>query len=114
MSPDTRAEAKKKLSKITVKIGYPDKWRDYSALTGAQRRPRRQPAARRPSSSTSATSTRTGGPVDKGEWLMTPQTVNAYYNSTDQRDHVPGRHPAPPFFDMTRGRRGELRRHRRR
>ena len=37
---------------------------------------------------------RTGGPVDKGEWLMTPQTVNAYYNSDHQRDHLPGRHPA--------------------
>ena len=53
------------------------------------------------SSSTSATSTRTGGPVDKGEWLMTPQTVNAYYNPTTNEITFPAAILRPPFFDMT-------------
>ena len=99
MSPGTRAEAKKKLSKITVKIGYPDKWRDYSALTvksddlvgnvirGAEFETQRQIA-------------RAGGPVDRGEWLMTPQTVNAYYNPTTNEITFPAAILRPPFFDM--------------
>ena len=98
MSPATRAEAKKKLAKITVKIGYPDKWRDYSAyavrsddlvgnvMRGQEFELQRQIA-------------RTGGPVDKGEWLMTPQTVNAYYNSTTNEITFPAAILRPPFFD---------------
>jgi predicted metalloendopeptidase len=100
MSADTRAEAKKKLSKITVKIGYPDKWRDYSAfavkgddlvgnvMRGAEFELNRNIA-------------RSGGPVDKGEWLMTPQTVNAYYNPTTNEITFPAAILRPPFFDMT-------------
>ena len=55
---------------------------------------------------------RTGGPVDKGEWLMTPQTVNAYYNPTTNEITFPGRHPAAAVLRHERRRRGELRRHR--
>ena len=73
-----------------MKIGYPDKWRDYGTLdvrsddlVGNLLRAAEFEHQRHV--------TRTGGPVDKGEWLMTPQTVNAYYNSAHQRDHVPGR-----------------------
>ena len=100
MSPATRAEAKKKLSKITVKIGYPDKWRDYTAysvkaddlvgnlIRGAAFEEDRQIQ-------------RAGGPVDKGEWLMTPQTVNAYYNPTTNEITFPAAILRPPFFDMT-------------
>jgi predicted metalloendopeptidase len=100
MSPVTRAEAKKKLSKITVKIGYPDQWRDYTALTvrsddlignllrGAEFQHNRYVA-------------RTGGPVDKGEWLMTPQTVNAYYNSTTNEITFPAAILRWPFFDKS-------------
>jgi endothelin-converting enzyme len=100
MSPQTRAAAKTKLSKITVKIGYPDKWRDYSSLTirnddlignllrSAEFRHQRLVA-------------RTGGPVDKGEWLMTPQTVNAYYNPTTNEITFPAAILRWPFFDMT-------------
>jgi putative endopeptidase len=99
MSPATKAEAKKKLAKITVKIGYPDKWRDYSALTvkrddlvgnvmrGAEFETRRQVA-------------RAGGPVDRAEWLMTPQTVNAYYNPTTNEITFPAAILRPPFFDV--------------
>jgi predicted metalloendopeptidase len=99
MSPETRAAAKKKLAKITVKIGYPDTWRDYSAFTvknddlvgnqlrGAEFETNRQ-------------ITRSGGAVDKGEWLMTPQTVNAYYNPTTNEITFPAAILRPPFFDM--------------
>ena len=88
-----------KLSKITVKIGYPDAWRDYSAFMvrnddlvgnvqrGAEFEIKRLIA-------------RAGGPVDKGEWLMTPQTVNAYYNSTTNEITFPAAILRPPFFDM--------------
>jgi len=100
MSPATRAEAKKKLAKITVKIGYPDKWRDYSTLAvksddlvgnllrAAEFEHQRYVA-------------RTGGPVDKGEWLMTPQTVNAYYNSTTNEITFPAAILRWPFYDVT-------------
>jgi putative endopeptidase len=99
MSAATKAEAKKKLSKITVKIGYPDKWRDYSAfevkpgdlvgnvMRGAQFELNRNIA-------------RAGGQVDKSEWLMTPQTVNAYYNPTTNEITFPAAILRPPFFDM--------------
>jgi predicted metalloendopeptidase len=100
MSAATKAEAKKKLSKVTVKIGYPDKWRDYSSyavrgddlvgnvLKGYEFELRRQIA-------------RTGGPVDRSEWLMTPQTVNAYYSPTTNEITFPAAILRPPFFDMT-------------
>ena len=54
-----------------------------------------------------------GKPVDRDEWHMTPQTVNAYYNPQHERDRVPGRDPAAAVLQSRRGRRGELRRHRR-
>jgi len=99
MSPATKAEAKKKLAKITVKIAYPDKWRDYTAfkvrsddlvgnvMRGAEFENQRQTA-------------RAGGPVDKGEWLMTPQTVNAYYLPSTNEITFPAAILRPPFFDM--------------
>ena len=100
MSAATRAEAKKKLSKITVKIGYPDKWRDYGAfvvkkddLIGNLMRASEFEANRQ--------ITRSGGPVDKGEWLMTPQTVNAYYNPATNEITFPAAILRPPFFDPT-------------
>jgi len=98
MSPATKAEAKKKLAKITVKIGYPDKWRDYSSylvkgddLVGNVIRGQAFELQRNIA--------RAGGPVDKGEWLMTPQTVNAYYNPTTNEITFPAAILRPPFFD---------------
>jgi predicted metalloendopeptidase len=100
MSAATRAEAKSKLSKITVKIGYPDKWRDYASydvraddlvgnmLRGSEYQVNRYIA-------------RAGGPVDKGEWHMTPQTVNAYYSPSTNEITFPAAILRPPFFDMT-------------
>ncbi|HEX6637919.1 MAG TPA: hypothetical protein VF033_09710, partial [Steroidobacteraceae bacterium] len=81
MSPATRAEARKKLAKITVKIGYPDKWRDYGTLS-IKRDDLVGNLLRASEFQHHRYVARTGGPVDKGEWLMTPQTVNAYYNPT--------------------------------
>ena len=100
MSPETRAEAKKKLSKITVKIGYPDKWRDYSALT-VRSDDLVGNLLRAAEFQHNRFVTRTGGPVDKGEWLMTPQTVNAYYNSATNEITFPAAILRWPFFDMT-------------
>ena len=98
MSPATKAKAEEKLSKLTVKVGYPAKWRDYSALRIAAddlhgdveranafdwaRQVRRLPE-----------------PVDRSEWDMTPQTVNAYYNPLLNEIVFPAAILQPPFFD---------------
>jgi endothelin-converting enzyme len=99
MSPATRAEAKKKLSMITVKIGYPDKWRDYSALS-VRSDDLVGNLLRASEFQHQRYVTRTGGPVDKGEWLMTPQTVNAYYNPTTNEITFPAAILRWPFYDM--------------
>ncbi|MEO8115425.1 MAG: M13-type metalloendopeptidase, partial [Phenylobacterium sp.] len=98
MGADTKAKAMEKLAKFTVKIGYPVKWRDYGAvairaddsygnvvLAGAADW-RRDVA-------------RLNGPVDKTEWGMTPQTVNAYYNSVNNEIVFPAAILQAPFFD---------------
>jgi len=99
MSPATRTEAKKKLSKITVKIGYPDHWRDYSALT-VRSDDLIGNLLRASEFQHNRYVNRTGGPVDKGEWLMTPQTVNAYYNSTTNEITFPAAILRWPFYDV--------------
>jgi putative endopeptidase len=98
MSPATRAEAKKKLSKITVKIGYPDAWRDYSALI-VKSGDLVGNLMRAAEFETNRQIKRSGGPVDKGEWLMTPQTVNAYYSPATNEITFPAAILRPPFFD---------------
>jgi predicted metalloendopeptidase len=100
MSPQTRAEAKTKLSKITVKIGYPDKWRDYSTLT-VRSDDLIGNLLRASEFQHQRFVKRTGGPVDKGEWLMTPQTVNAYYSPTTNEITFPAAILRWPFFDMS-------------
>jgi putative endopeptidase len=98
MSPETKEQAQAKLKGFTVKIGYPDKWRDYSALEvkpgdlvgNAERAGRFEWDFRR---------NRLGGQVDKAEWGMTPQTVNAYYNSVKNEIVFPAAILQPPFFD---------------
>ena len=98
MSDETQAAALEKLAKFTVKIGYPDKWRDYSALEV------------RPDDLFGNTEragqfqwqyqlNRLNDPVDKDEWGMTPQTVNAYYNSANNEIVFPAAILQPPFFD---------------
>ena len=98
MSPATRVQAQDKLAKFTVKIGYPDKWRDYSALeirpddlAGNQLR-----AAR---FAYDDMVSRLGQPVDRERWAMTPQTVNAYYNASNNEIVFPAAILQPPFFN---------------
>jgi putative endopeptidase len=99
MSADTRAEAKKKLAKMTVKIGYPDTWRDYGLLQ-IRRDDLVGNLLRAAQFNHDRLVRRSGGPVDKGEWLMTPQTVNAYYNPTTNEITFPAAILRWPFFDM--------------
>ncbi|WP_280277352.1 M13 family metallopeptidase, partial [Nocardia wallacei] len=99
MGPDTRKAALAKLEKFTPKIGYPDRWRDYSAvridpadLVGNYRRGYAAEHDR--------DLNKLGGPVDRDEWFMTPQTVNAYYNPGMNEIVFPAAILQPPFFDM--------------
>jgi putative endopeptidase len=99
MSPATKKEAHAKLAKYGVKIGYPDAWRDYSALEiragdalgnsdrAAAFEYRRQVV-------------RVGAKVDRSEWGMTPQTVNAYYNGNKNEIVFPAAILQPPFFNV--------------
>lgn len=99
MSDSTKQKALEKLNAFTVKVGYPDKWKDYTTLEikndsyweNMVRASRWQLADEMD---------RIGKPVDKSEWLMTPQTVNAYYNPTTNEICFPAGILQPPFFDM--------------
>ncbi len=99
MGPATRAEALAKLEAFTPKIGYPDRWRDYTALQveagdllGNVKRASAFEAERNLA--------KLGGPVDRTEWFMTPQTVNAYYNPGMNEIVFPAAILQPPFFDV--------------
>jgi predicted metalloendopeptidase len=98
MSEATKAEARDKLSKLAVKIGYPTKWKDYSKLVvdrddlvGNELRSAQVEYQRAVD--------RLGKPVDREEWFTTPQTVNAYYNPTRNDITFPAAILQPPFFD---------------
>ncbi len=97
MSAETKVKAKEKLHAVMNKIGYPDKWRDYSKLEivrgdalGNQMRAREFEQAR--------DLAKIGKPVDKGEWMMTPPTVNAYYDPQMNNVNFPAGYFQPPFF----------------
>ncbi|HEX5521175.1 MAG TPA: M13 family metallopeptidase, partial [Longimicrobiaceae bacterium] len=99
MGPETKAEAREKLARFNVKIGYPDQWRDYSALevragdlAGNVMRAREFGYNRMIG--------RLGKPIDRSEWGMTPQTVNAYYSSTMNEIVFPAAILQPPFFNL--------------
>jgi putative endopeptidase len=98
MSPETRRQALEKLSSLSLKIGYPDKWRDYSSyrvvrnsyfenIAGASTFDFRRRLAQ------------IGKPVDRTEWDMTPPTVNAYYDPEKNEIVFPAGILQPPFFD---------------
>jgi putative endopeptidase len=98
MSPETKKQALDKVSKFTVKIGYPDKWRDYSSLKvikndyfGNQQRATAFEYNRQIN--------KLGKAVDRTEWGMTPQTVNAYYNPPLNEIVFPAAILQPPFYD---------------
>ena len=97
MSAETKIKAKDKLHAVMNKIGYPDKWRDYSKLDivagdalGNQIRAHEFETAR--------DLAKIGKPVDKGEWQMTPPTVNAYYDPHQNNVNFPAGYFQPPFF----------------
>jgi putative endopeptidase len=97
MSAETKVKAKEKLHTVMNKVGYPDKWRDYSTLKivrgdalGNQERVREFDHAR--------FMAKIGKPVDKGEWYMSPPTVNAYYDAQENNVNFPAGYFQPPFF----------------
>jgi len=99
MTDTTKAEAQEKLAKFTTKIGYPDDWKDYSALevraddiVGNVQRSRRVEHNREMD--------KLGAPIDRGEWFMTPYTVNAYYNPPMNEIVFPAAILQPPFFNV--------------
>ena len=98
MGPQTRARAQEKLSKFNVKIGYPDRWRDYSALRIADDDLYGN-VKRAVAFNWDYRARRLGQPVDRGEWGMTPPTINAYYSSTKNEIVFPAAILQPPFFD---------------
>ncbi|MET4075036.1 M13 family metallopeptidase [Hymenobacter sp. UYCo722] len=98
MSAATKAEALKKLNAFTVKIGYPDKWKDYSALTINRASYLNNLLASREWASRDELN-HFGKPIDRGEWGMTPPTVNAYYNPAMNEIVFPAGILQPPFYD---------------
>jgi predicted metalloendopeptidase len=98
MTPDTRLRALAKLDKFTPKIGYPAKWRDYSNLV-IERDDLYGNYRRGYAVSSERELAKLGGPVDRDEWFMTPQTVNAYYNPGMNEIVFPAAILQPPFFD---------------
>jgi endothelin-converting enzyme/putative endopeptidase len=101
MTPDTKAKALAKLEAIANKIGYPDKWRDYSALD-IERGDALGNVLRAQGFEFRRQLAKIGKPVDRGEWYMPPPTVNAYYSSRYNDINFPAGILQPPFYDATR------------
>ncbi|MBE1298623.1 MAG: peptidase M13 [Alteromonadaceae bacterium] len=99
MTDATKAEALDKLSKFTPKIGYPDKWKDYSLLT-VDADDLFGNLMRSADAQYHQMLEKQNGPVQKHEWAMTPQTVNAYYNPPMNEIVFPAAILQPPFFNM--------------
>jgi putative endopeptidase len=99
MGPETRQRALDKLSKFTPKIGYPTKWRDYGKLE-IVRGDALGNARRANQFEFDYDIAKLGKPVDRTEWFMTPQTVNAYYSPPSNEIVFPAAILQPPFFDM--------------
>ncbi|MBO5541577.1 MAG: M13 family metallopeptidase [Muribaculaceae bacterium] len=100
MSDTTKVNALVKLNSFTVKIGYPDKWRDYSGLQVDPDKSLYENIKAATIYETRRNLDKHGKPVDKDEWGMTPQTVNAYYNPTTNEICFPAAILQPPFFDV--------------
>ncbi|HEY1332811.1 MAG TPA: M13 family metallopeptidase, partial [Myxococcaceae bacterium] len=98
MSPSTRTRAAEKLKAMANKIGYPDRWRDYSSIELA-RDDFRGNVTRAVQFETARLLAKIGKPVDRGEWDMTPQTVNAYYSPSMNEMNFPAGILQPPLYD---------------
>lgn len=99
MSDSTKANARKKLAAFTVKIGYPDKWKDYSSLAIDKEKSLYSNFKQVQKWNKDDIMSKWGKPVDKTEWGMTPQTVNAYYNPMANEIVFPAAILQAPFFD---------------
>ncbi len=97
MTDSTKQYAQKKLDGLMIKVGYPDKWRDYSSVE-IDKGPFILNVARSVSFEVRRNLDKLGTPVDRTEWFMTPQTVNAYYNPTNNEIVFPAAILQPPFF----------------
>ena len=100
MSDATKARAHEKLATFTVKIGYPDKWKDYSEITIDPTKSYAENVYNASVWYTQDNYKKLGKPVDKEEWHMTPQTVNAYYNPTTNEICFPAGILQAPYFDL--------------
>ena len=98
MTPETKLNAIKKLMAFKVKIGYPDKWKDYSSMEVDPKLSYYENMHNVSMWHQRDIYSKWGKPVDKTEWGMTPQTVNAYYSPLAKRDSVPGCHTSGPVL----------------
>jgi putative endopeptidase len=98
MAPETKAKAVTKLASFRPKIGYPEQWRDYSALR-VDRADLVGNVARAAQHEFNRNKAKLGRPLDRGEWFMTPMTINAYANPTMNEIVFPAAILQPPFFD---------------
>ncbi|WP_335966857.1 M13 family metallopeptidase [Galbibacter sp. PAP.153] len=104
MDEATKKKAIEKIEKTTIKVGYPDKWKDYSALevnTTQEKGSYFQNGLNVAQWNFNRTIDKLGKPVDKSEWYMSPQTVNAYYNPSYNEIVFPAAILQPPFFNFT-------------
>lgn len=101
MSPDTKAKAQEKLASFTVKIGYPDTWKDYSGIIVNPEKSFAENVFNASIWYTQDNLSKLSKPVDPTEWHMTPQTVNAYYNPTTNEICFPAGILQAPYFDLT-------------
>ena len=99
MSDETKAKAQDKLANYIIKIGYPDKWKDYSTLEIDPAKSYYENCRTASLWHSLDELSKVGKPVDKTEWGMTPQTVNAYYNPTTNEICFPAGILQPPFFN---------------
>lgn len=100
MSGETKRKALDKLSSLKVKIGYPDKWKDYSGIEIDPEKTYMENVLAASEWFTRDNYSKLGKPVDKDEWHMTPQTVNAYYSPLSNEICFPAAILQPPFFDI--------------
>ena len=101
MGEGTKKQALEKLAKFTTKIGYPDKWKDYDALAIDPDGVLAEHLIAASRFEHDRELDKLGGPIDRTEWHMTPQTINAYYNPVMNEIVFPAAILQPPFFDLS-------------